>query len=227
MAFLVIEGLDGSGKSTQIKLLREYLATNDIACKFLHFPRTGSPVFGDLISKFLRGDLGKIEEVNPYLVALMYAADREDAKKEMADWLSGGHLLLADRYVMSNVAFQCAKVEPARQRQELKDWIFHLEYTQYGIPIPDINIFLDVPFDFTKEKLAGSRSGSERDYLRGKNDIHEADLDFQEKVRDVYLDQAEKEASLKVIKCYDDKGMSEPGVIFGKILTMLKQYGIL
>ena len=228
MAFLVIEGLDGSGKSTQIKLLRDYLDKKRIIYKYLHFPRTGSGIFGDLISRFLRGELGKIEDVDPYLVSLIYAADRHDAKSSMLDWLDKGHLLLADRYVMSNVAFQCAKLDSAKQKQDLKEWIFHLEYIQYGLPRPDLNIFLDVPFEFTSEKLSGNRSGDERDYLNGKPDIHEADLDFQKKVREVYLDQAEVEASLSLIPCYNEnQTMCEPDDIFRRIVSLLENNNLL
>jgi dTMP kinase len=228
MAFLVIEGLDGSGKSTQVKLLRDYLDKKRIIYKYLHFPRTGTGIFGDLISRFLRGELGKIEDVDPYLVSLIYAADREDAKISMIEWLDKGHLLLVDRYVMSNVAFQCAKLDSAKQKQELKEWIFHLEYIHYGLPRPDLNIFLDVPFEFTSEKLRTDRSGNERDYLNGKPDIHEANLDFQKKVREVYLDQAEKEESLRLIACYNEnRKMREPDDIFRLILSLLENNNLL
>lgn len=228
MAFLVLEGLDGSGKSTQNRLLREYLDKNKIIYQYLHFPRSGQGIFGNLIAKFLRGELGAINEVNPYLVSLIYAADRDDAKAGMAKWLSEGHLLLADRYVMSNIAYQCAKLSSSDEKEQLKEWIFHLEYSHYGIPRPDLNIFLDVPFEFTREKLSAGRSGDERDYLLGGTDIHEADLDFQQKVRIAYLDQAEKDASLKLVSCYDDKqGMLKPEEIFSKIIALLKRENFL
>ncbi len=224
MAFIVIEGLDGSGKSTQIRLLQEYLEQNGIVFKYIHFPRTESGLFGDLIAKFLRGELGKIKEVNPYLISMIYAADRQDAKEEMLNCISEGNLLLVDRYVMSNVAYQCAKLDTTNQKRELKDWIYKLEYTNYRIPKPDLNIFLDVPFKFTIEKLSNSRSGNERDYLKGRKDIHEADLNFQKKVRQIYLEQAKTEKNLKVISCYDDqKRMLKPEEIIRRITCLLKK----
>ncbi|MFO7923004.1 MAG: dTMP kinase [Bacteroidales bacterium] len=228
MAFLVIEGLDGSGKSTQIKLLREYLEKKGVICKYIHFPRTESGIFGDLISMFLRGELGKIDEVNPYLVSLIYAADRHDARTDMLNWLSEDRLLLADRYIMSNIAFQCAKLETSREKKELKEWILHLEYTHYGIPRPDMNIFLDVPFEFTREKLSKNRNGNERNYLRGSRDIHETDMNFQQKVRQVYIEQAETEDNFRLIHCYDDKkGMLKPMDIFGRIISLLKKENLI
>ncbi len=228
MAFLVIEGLDGSGKSTQVKLLREYLEDAGKEYRYIHFPRTESGVFGELISMFLRGDLGKIDAVNPYLVALLYAADRNDAKADMLEWLSEGKLLVADRYVVSNIAFQCAKMETGEQKKQLAGWICHLEYTHFGIPRPDLNIFLDVPSGFTRDKLRNNRFGSERGYLRGKSDIHETDLEFQKRVRLVYTDQAESDQSVKMVKCYDDNmAILQPCEIFGKVLELLKRENLI
>jgi hypothetical protein len=109
MSFIVIEGIDGSGKSTQLKKTLEFLGRQRVRFKYIHFPRTDSPVYGDLIARFLRGDLGDLKSVNPYLVALIYAGDRYDARIQISEWLNEGFLVVADRYVYSNVAFQCAK----------------------------------------------------------------------------------------------------------------------
>ncbi len=228
MAFLVLEGLDGSGKSTQNRLLREYLENRNIKYKYLHFPRTGHGIFGELIAKFLRGELGAIDQVNPWLVSLVYASDRNDAKTVMEQWISEGSLMLVDRYVMSNVAYQCAKLQTAEEKEMLKNWIFQLEYGHFGIPRPDLNIFLDVPFEFTRKNLGRERSGDERDYLLGQTDIHEADLGFQQKVRQVYLDQSEMDESLKLISCHDDnRGMLKPGEIFDRIIHLLENENFL
>jgi len=228
MSFLVIEGLDGSGKSTQIKLVREFLEKKRIKYRYLHFPRTETGIFGELIAMFLRGEFGNIDDVNPYLVSLIYAADRHDAGKEMHDWLNSGHLVLADRYVISNIAFQCAKLRNPGQRKELKEWILHLEYVHYGIPRPDLNIFLDVPFEFTRRQLGDIREGTDREYLQGTMDIHEADLEFQKRVREVYLAQAETGSTLRVIKCFnEDGGMAEPESIFSGIVALLENEGII
>ena len=86
MKLFVIEGVDGSGKSTQLKLLSEYLAREGQKCEFLHFPRTDAPFFGELIARFLRGEFGSINEVDPYLVAMLYAGDRNDASGKIRGW---------------------------------------------------------------------------------------------------------------------------------------------
>ena len=90
MKFVVIEGLDGSGKSTQLKKLRAYLTENKIDYEYLHFPRTDSRIFGDLVARFLRGELGDIDTVNPYLIALIYAGDRNDAKEMINSMIKRG-----------------------------------------------------------------------------------------------------------------------------------------
>ncbi len=228
MSFIVIEGLDGSGKSTQLKKLKTYLEENKIDYEYLHFPRTDSRIFGDLIARFLRGELGDINNVNPYLIALIYAGDRNDAKEKITHWMAEGKLVIVDRYVYSNIAFQCAKLNNNHEIEKLSEWIKDLEYNYFGIPKPDMNIFLNVPFDFTKKNLTKERSGDDRDYLNGKEDIHEKDIDFQDRVRNVYLHEVKKDDHLKIIQCANENGeMPEAQEIFDKILNLLKSENIL
>ncbi|MBN2214995.1 MAG: dTMP kinase [Bacteroidales bacterium] len=222
MRFFVAEGLDGSGKSTQIKLLQDYFSKNKIAYKYLHFPRTNTGIFGGLIARFLRGEMGEINHVDPYLVALLYAGDRKDAGSMIKKWLKEGFTVLLDRYVYSNIAFQCAKIPEPAERQKLKDWILNLEYEYFKIPKPDLSLFLDVPLAFTKQKLALNRTGEDRNYLQGFKDIHEKDIEFQKKVREVYLWEVNEEERFKLINCHDSKGeMLPPHEIFSKILSAL------
>ena len=222
MGLIVIEGLDGSGKSTQINRLHEYLGARGHRCRVLHFPRTGSPVYGDLIARFLRGELGDISEVNPYLVALIYAGDRLDFKPTLENWLNAGDTVLLDRYVYSNIAYQCAKIADKEKNKALREWILHLEFEYHQLPKPDLNIFLDVPFSFTRQKLTDNREGDERQYLHGKKDIHEADLDFQESVRESYLSMSGMDGFVK-IDCSDGNTILPVDQIFNKILIVLNE----
>jgi len=222
MKFIVLEGLDGSGKSTQIKLLREHLEKQHIKYQYLHFPRMDAPVYGELIARFLRGEMGANNSVDPYLVALIYAGDRMDAAKQIRQWLDEGYFVLVDRYVISNIAFQCAKLKGQEDRQKLNDWILHLEYEYFKIPVPDLNLFLDVPFEFTQKQLTNQRSGDERDYLKGAKDIHEDDLGFQKDVREVYLSLGAKQKNFSVIDCSSGHGgVMSPKEIFQKITEKL------
>jgi len=222
MRFIVIEGIDGSGKSTQIKFLLKYLERRNLLYQYLHFPRTEVPVYGELIARFLRGDFGELEGVHPYLVALIYAGDRNDAKGLINGWLRDNNYVIADRYVNSNIAFQCAKLEDPKARMELRNWILHLEYDYHQIPQPDINLFLDVPFDFTEKKLAISRTGDDRRYLNGQKDIHEQNLEFQRRVREVYLEITEFDPKFVRIDCSNGaNSILSPKDIFEKIINQL------
>ena len=228
MKLLVIEGLDGAGKSTQIKHLNDYFLSKGFSCGYLHFPRTEAPFFGELIARFLRGEFGSLTEVNPYLVALLYAGDRKDASDTIASWLKAGKIVILDRYTYSNIAYQCAKIEDSIKRDELMKWILKLEFEHFAIPKPDLNIFLDVPFAFTKNKLTVSREGSDRDYLNGGNDIHESSLTFQENVREMYLHIAKADNRLSVINCSDENDkMLDSESIFKLILNNITDRGLI
>jgi dTMP kinase len=204
--FIVLEGLDGAGKSTQINLLKKYFENKNIAVNYMHFPRFDSPVFGDLIAMFLRGELGAIDQVHPMLIALLFAGDRKEAADQINTWLMNGNCVILDRYIYSNIAFQCAKIEDHQEAENLRDWIFDTEYNKFKIPKPDINIFLDVPIKFVDEKLNQQRDGDDRNYLKGKKDIHEASILFQSKVRERYLKECEKDVSFFRIDCSDTSG---------------------
>lgn len=215
---IVLEGLDGAGKSTQIQRLRNFLAEEGLASEYLHFPRFDAPVFGELIARFLRGEFGSAEQVDPYLVALLYAGDRADAAETIRSWQAEGKVVVLDRYVYSNIGYQCAKLAGADERRRLSEWILDLEYSYYKIPRPDLSLFLDVPFAFTERKLAENREGDDRGYLKGGRDIHEDSLALQQCVREVYLKAAETDPALKVVGCDDGRGaMDTPDAIFSRI----------
>ena len=220
--FIVLEGLDGAGKSTQIRMLRQLFADRGVESEYVHFPRFDSPVYGQLIARFLRGEFGGVQEVDPYLVALIFAGDRADAAPQIRQWLAEGKAVVLDRYVYSNVGFQCAKLPAGEERDRLADWIVNLEFGHNALPRPDLSLLLDVPFAFTERKLSEVREGDDRDYLQGGQDIHEASLQLQQDVRSVYLASAAKDPSLRVVDCSDASGaMESPEGIFAKIRAEL------
>ena len=201
---IVLEGLDGAGKSTQVKKLREYLTARCGELDYIHFPRYESAVYGDLISRFLRGEFGPNDAVHPQLVALLFAEDRHAAADEIKAKLAEGKMVLLDR--------------------RLRKWIFDVEYGAFGEPVPDLNIFLDVPITFVEKNLASSREGDDRSYLVGAQDIHEASIAFQSRVRQMYLRQAELDPSFKVLGCSDESGaMESPDVIFASLKKMVDE----
>lgn len=218
MPFIVLEGLDGAGKSTQVGMLTRFLGERGRVVEFLHFPRFDAPVYGELIARFLRGEFGRVGDVNPYLVALLFAGDRAEAKAMIQRWLDEQRWVITDRYVYSNVAYQCAKLHGADERNKLRDWILDLEFNHNDLPRPDVSLFLDVPFTFTEERLRASREGSDRAYLNGAEDIHEGSLELQRNVREMYLSCAAVDEKLKVVDCAAADGrMDTPDRIFGRI----------
>ncbi len=224
MHFIVLEGLDGAGKSTQVNLIKEFLEKKNIQTRFLHFPRTDSPFYGEMIARFLRGEFGNLDSVNPYIVAMLYAGDRKDATDIIQQWLNKEYVVIADRYVYSNIAYQCAKLHSKGEKEKLSKWILEFEFEYYKIPKPSINLFLDVPFVFTRNKLTQARTGEERDYLKGVSDIHEENLLFQEQVRQEYLSLCQTEKNFTRIDCSNSTSeMLPPEDIFKKIKELLEK----
>ena len=215
---VVLEGLDGAGKSTQVRRFREYIAQTSGEPEYIHFPRMDTGVHGKLIARFLKGDFGKVDQVHPQLVALLYAEDRRNALPEIRSALDAGRTVLLDRYVCSNIAYQCAKTHDKAEADTLRQWILDTEYGDFGLPKPDLTIFLDVPMSFVEHNLSSQRQGRDRDYLQGGRDIHEEDLGLQARVRDMYLNQAGLDPNFVVVDCSDGCGGIAPAdVIFQKI----------
>ena len=215
---IVLEGLDGAGKSTQVRMLKEYLQQRCGSLEYIHFPRYDAPVYGDLITRFLKGEFGSIEAVHPQLVALLFAEDRHGAAPQMRQALAEGKTVLLDRYVYSNIAYQCAKLPDIQQRRKLRDWIFNTEYGDFNLPEPDLNLFLDVPIGFVEQSLSAHREGQDRNYLAGAQDIHEASIAFQKAVRDMYVAETARDPKFRRIDCSSEQGeMLPPDAIFEKV----------
>lgn len=219
---IVLEGLDGAGKSTQVRMLRTYLESKLPSLRYIHFPRYDAPVYGGLISRFLRGEFGSIEAVHPQLVALLFAEDRHGAAHAIKEDISQGSTVLLDRYVYSNIAYQCAKLSNPNEAESLREWIINTEFGQFGEPRPDLNIFLDVPIGFVEKNIHSERKGSDREYLQHAQDIHEENIEFQKRVRAMYLRQAAVDRGLQVVDCADSEGgMLPPEDIFAKIKALV------
>ncbi len=216
MPLIVLEGLDGSGKSTQMRMLAKRASEEGFDTGYLHFPRFDTPFYGESIARFLRGDI----DVEPYTLALLFAGDRREAAPVLRRWLDEGRWVFLDRYVYSNVGYQCAKVDDADERRRLRDWILELEFEIYGVPRPDVSLFLDVPFRFTEQRLAADRG--DRGYLDGGKDVHESSLELQRRVREVYLEAALCDPTLRIVDCSDGQGeMMGREEVFRKITELL------
>lgn len=223
--FIAIEGLDGAGKSTQIDLLTNYYHQQGIETRFIHFPRSqNGGVFGDMVAKFLRGEFGDVKNVHPQLVALIFAEDRKDFAPTINEWLANGYTVLVDRYVLSNIAFQCAKLSTETEKHELREWINMFEYEYNRIPQPDLSIYLDVPFSHTERALTKRMKNEDRSYLNGKEDIHEKDFSLQLAVKKEYEILADTDPAITKIVCYDEADqMRSIADIHNSIVACLEQ----
>ena len=170
---IVIEGTDGSGKSTQFKLLTERLEREGRAFKQLEFPQYSEPSSA-LIKMYLGGQFGtKPSDVNAYAASSFYAVDRYASyKKVWGQWYEEGGLVVSGRYTTSNAVHQAAK-EPEEKRGAFLKWLYEFEYDQLGLPCPDLVIYLDVPTDYT-EKMMRKREAD----TNTSADIHEKDLQY-------------------------------------------------
>jgi len=193
---IVLEGLDSSGKATQTKLLKEKLDKLKIKNAVYSFPRYNS-FFGKLISKYLKGELGEKESLPEEFVSLLYSLDRYEIKEKIESDLNNGYVILMDRYYTSNFGFQTAKKEE-NQKKDFLDWLKKLESR---MPAPDKVLFLDIAVDFS-QKLMDSRK--QKDYMKEKKDIHEKDLDYQKKVRKMFLELCKTEKNWVLIKCAEE-----------------------
>ena len=170
---IVIEGTDGSGKSTQFRLLTQRLENENIAFQKLVFPQYSEPSSA-LIRMYLGGEFGsKPTDVNAYAASTFYAVDRYASyKKVWGNWYEQGGLVVSDRYTTSNAVHQTSK-EPAEKQGEFLKWLYELEYDRLGLPKPDLIIYLDVPTDFTEQMMRRREADTNT-----TADIHEQDLDY-------------------------------------------------
>jgi len=213
---IVLESLDGGGKSTQINLIKKYLDQTNIKHEHIHFPIYGNNEASSVIAAYLRGEYGDINNVNPIFVANIFAMDRFLYLPTFEKQLIENDVVLLDRYVFSNMAYQGAKYLNETQSQMMRNWISDLEFKFLELPYPNLNIFLDVPIDIIKERLELTRKGDDREYLKGKTDIHENDIEFQIRVKNNYLSLKDY-SNFKVI----ETGSLSPEDVFNKYKSEL------
>ncbi|HKW56711.1 MAG TPA: hypothetical protein VJN42_05075 [Candidatus Acidoferrum sp.] len=195
---IAIEGIDGSGKRTQVELLEKALAAAGHSVYSTGFPQYDS-WFGKMVGQFLNGDFGALETVDPHFTALLYAGDRFEARPKLQTALSQGKIVLADRYIGSNLAHQTARV-PLEERNAFISWIEHLEYDIYELPRETLVLYLRVP-PRQAQLLVGRKSA--RSYTAEKTDIQEASLRHLEDAAALY-DQLARRPQWATVPCFDE-----------------------
>lgn len=193
---IVIDGVDGSGKETQTKLLRERLEAETYSVVTISFPRHGEPS-AYLVDAYLRGDFGNDStKVNPYVASTFYAADRFAYGPTMQKALAEGKIVIIDRYVTSNMAYQGCKFTDEAERQAFLQWEYDFEYSKGGLPIPTVSIILHLPTEVSIELI------NQRGLAK---DIHEKDAVYLERSRKTYLEIARLFPNIALIECYQNK----------------------
>ncbi len=196
--FIDLEGLDGSGKTTQTELICKRLAADGIDYRQIKLPDYESDS-SILVRKYLAGDFGKnAGDVNAYAASVLYAADRfASFTEKWGEDYRNGKLIFADRYTPANALYQMTKLEKSEWDPFL-EWLFDFEYEKIGIPAPDKVIFLDMPVEVS-QRLMTSRYGGDE----SKKDVHEAYVEFLNACREAALYAADK-YGWSVVQCAEN-----------------------
>jgi len=221
-AFIFIEGTDGSGKATQTGLLVERLKAEGRRVAIVDFPRYAQPS-AYFIEKYLNGGYGSIAEIGPEKASLFYALDRFDASAEVRSWLQDGAVVIANRYVASNMGHQGAKIKDGAERQRFFAWVHDVEYRLLGIPKPNMNVFLYVPSEIAYGLI--DQKG-DRAYLKGgKRDMHEGDREHLQKAEATYREMVRMfPEDFLTIECAPAGVLLSPEDIAGRIWESVQKF---
>ncbi|KKQ27069.1 MAG: Thymidylate kinase [Candidatus Magasanikbacteria bacterium GW2011_GWC2_37_14] len=219
--FIMIEGTDGSGKSLQTELLLKHLKEIGKEVEQISFPQYGEKSAG-LVEAYLNGEFGTAQEVGPYRASILYAVDRFAAANKIRNWLSEGKIVIANRYVASNMGHQGGKIKDEEERKKYFDWNYNLEYNILGIPRPSVNLILHVTPEISQQLV--DKKG-EREYLHGKKrDIHEDDLNHLRDAEQAYLNIAKLYPEFKLVECVKDNQILPPDEIHAIIWAEINKY---
>jgi len=195
---IVIEGLDGSGKSTQLELLYKNLNDKGIDCRSVSFPDYDNPS-STLVKMYLSGEFGsKPGDVNAYAASVFYSVDRYASyKANWGEYYNNGGCIVSGRYTTSNAVHQASKLEE-KDWEDFLSWLYDFEYNKIAIPKPDKVIFLDMPIEVSQKLLTKRYEGD-----NSKKDIHESDTEYLNKCRDAAIFTA-KYSNWEIIPCSEN-----------------------
>ena len=198
---IVIDGGDNVGKATQADLLMRRLVEEGIPVGKLDFPRYSQNTFGHLLQDCLKGECGDFMALNPKVAATLFAADRFESKKGLEEWLEEERVVVLDRYVSANMLHQGAKIDDPDEREEFLRWLDHIEHEIFGMPRPDLTIYLEVPPEESQKLLEyvvemGAKTP----------DIAEVDKEHQKKVAECANYLRESRDKWITVQCLGEDG---------------------
>ena len=211
--FIALEGIDAAGKRTQADLLRSRAEAQGRTLTLLSFPRYAQTHFGAAVAAYLNGQYGAAEAIDPHLSALLFAGDRFESRAAIAEAAATHDVVLFDRYVASNLAYQAARLD-AGARPDFLAWLAHLEYEVYGLPRAHLTLYLDVPVA-TATRLIYQRK--QRAYTPEQADLYERDADYLARCAEVYhhLVAEQFESRWQAVRCTDADGTMRPPEAIG------------
>ncbi|PIR38784.1 MAG: dTMP kinase [Candidatus Zambryskibacteria bacterium CG10_big_fil_rev_8_21_14_0_10_42_12] len=202
---IVLDGTDGSGKATQVALLKKRLQKNGVKVKTIDFPQYKNNFFGKLIGECLAGKRGDFIKVDSRIASTLYAADRWETSRKIYSWLEQGYVVIADRYVSSNQIHQGGKIRNNKERREFLKWLDDLEFKVFKIPRPDLLLYLHLPVKLSFELLQKKSLTKKKHYLEGKKDLAESDVKHLEDSRKSALKLVKESNQWAQIEC-SEKG---------------------
>jgi dTMP kinase len=223
---IVIDGTDGSGKTTQANLLLKHLRKDGRKAKFIHFPRYEDNFFGKFIAHCLSEQYYNWVHIHPKIASVIYAADRWESKEQIERWLKEGYVVVMDRYISSNQIHQGGKISNVKKREAFIKWLAEMEYKVFKIPAPDVTVYLSLPVEMVLKLIRDRNYKGARAYLGSKKDVHEKDKTFLKNSIKSALWLAKTQKGWVKIECMKNGGLrSFPDIheeIYGKIKKILK-----
>ncbi len=211
---IVFEGADGSGKSTQAKLLFDSLKKKKIPAVLTSFPRYES-AWGKMVRRYLNGEFGDVNRVDPYFVSMLYAGDRLIASPDIKKWLNEGKTVVCDRYVASNIAHQGAKFQTSNSKLQFIKWLEDLEFNIHKIPKPDLVVLMTIPNSVAQKFMA-----------KRVRDIHEKDLVYQMRVAQEYEEYSKGKKNWITVSNMKGTNLRSLQEVHEEIVKTLTQQGL-
>ncbi len=221
---IVIDGIDGSGKATQTRLLAARLKREGYKVKTIDFPRYYDNFFGKLIGEYLSGIYGDFIQADPRLASVLYAADRFESDSDIKRWLKAGFIVLVDRYVSANQIHQGGKIADPKKRKVFLTWLDTMEHEIFKIPRPDLVVYLDVPLSVSTEWLKQKIATRRKKYLKGRKDVAEDNLLHLKHSRESALSLTRASKNWHRVECCRGVICLSPEQVHEQVFTLIQKH---